>query len=140
MKLKFVTFWLVVFGALFTFLQINFQYHFFYIEQSQLFLFSGMYLADKIVLPGGLALLLSEFLVQFFIAPYVGAAIVAALLTGVGMWTAGIVRRIAPSSDFFFYIYYRHWRCFLCILILIIWCRGRLPISCCSNPFIGMCE
>lgn len=102
MKLKFVTFWLVVFGALFTFLQINFQYHFFYIEQSQLFLFSGMYLADKIVLPGGLALLLSEFLVQFFIAPYAGAAIVAALLTGVGMWTAGIVRRIAPSSDFFF--------------------------------------
>lgn len=101
MKYKLVAFWLVVFGALFAFLQLSFQYHFYYIEQSQLFLFSGSYLIQKMALPGGLALWLAEFLVQFFTVPYAGSAIVAALLTGVGIWTAAVVRRIAPSSSLF---------------------------------------
>lgn len=101
MKYKFVAFWLIVFGVLFAFLQTSFQYHFYYIEQSQLFLFSKTYVADKLVLPGGLSLLLSGFLVQFFILPYVGPAVVAALLTGVGVCTTGIIKRIAPSSKLF---------------------------------------
>ena len=101
MKYKLVAFWLVVFGALFAFLQTSFEYHFYYIEQSQLFLFSKTYAMEKLVLPGGLSMLVAEFLVQFFILPYAGPAIVAALLTGVGICTAGIVKRIAPSSAFF---------------------------------------
>lgn len=101
MKYKLVAFWLVVFGALFAFLQLFFQFHFYYIEQSQLFQFTWPYVAEGIVLPGGLSLLLSEFLVQFFIVPYAGPGIVAALLTGVGVWTAGVVRRILPSPVFF---------------------------------------
>ena len=40
MKYKLVAFWLIVFGSLFAFLQTGFEYHFYYIEQSQLFLFS----------------------------------------------------------------------------------------------------
>lgn len=101
MKYKLVAFWLVVFGALFAFLQTSFEYHFYYIEQSQLFLFSKTYAMGKLVLPGGLSMLAAEFLVQFFILPYAGPAIVAALLTGVGICTAGIVKRIAPSSALF---------------------------------------
>lgn len=99
MKSKIFIFWLVLFGALFAFLQVCFKYHFFYIEQSQLFQFSWPYITDRLLSPGGTALLLSEFLVQFFIIPYAGPAIVAALLTFAGFCTGRIVKQIAPSSD-----------------------------------------
>ena len=101
MKYKLVAFWLIVFGALFAFLQMCFEYHFYYIEQSQLFLFSEAYLRNKLLLPGGFSMLVAEFLVQFFIRPYVGALVTAVLLTGVGVCTAGIVKRIAPVSGLF---------------------------------------
>lgn len=101
MKYKLVAFWLIVFGALFAFLQMCFEYHFYYIEQSQLFLFSEAYIRNKLLLPGGFSMLVAEFLVQFFIRPYVGALVTAALLTGVGGCTAGIVKRIAPVSGLF---------------------------------------
>ena len=78
-----------------------FEYHFYYIEQSQLFLFSEAYIRNKLLLPGGFSMLVAEFLVQFFIRPYVGALVTAALLTGVGVCTAGIVKRIAPVSGLF---------------------------------------
>lgn len=101
MNYKLTAFWLVVFSALFAFLQIGYQYHFYFIEQSQLFQFSHTYLAERLFLPGGFSLLVAEFLVQFFTLPYVGAAITAALLTGVGICTAGIVKRVAPASGLF---------------------------------------
>lgn len=78
-----------------------FEYHFYYIEQSQLFLFSEAYIRNKLLLPGGFSMLVAEFLVQFFIRPYVGALVTAVLLTGVGVCTAGIVKRIAPVSGLF---------------------------------------
>jgi hypothetical protein len=101
MKYKLVAFWLIVFGALFAFLQMCFEYHFYYIEQSQLFLFSEAYIRNKLLLPGGFSMLVAEFLVQFFSRPYVGALVTAVLLTGVGVCTAGIVKRIAPVSGLF---------------------------------------
>ena len=101
MKYKLVAFWLIVFGALFAFLQMCFEYHFYYIEQSQLFLFSEAYIRNKLLLPGGFSMLVAEFLVQFFIRPYVGALVTAVLFTGVGVCTAGIVKRIAPVSGLF---------------------------------------
>ena len=101
MKYKLVAFWLIVFGALCAFLQMCFEYHFYYIEQSQLFLFSEAYIRNKLLLPGGFSMLVAEFLVQFFIRPYVGALVTAVLLTGVGVCTAGIVKRIAPVSGLF---------------------------------------
>ena len=101
MKYKLVAFWLIVFGALFAFLQMCFEYHFYYIEQSQLFLFSEAYIRNKLLLPGDFSMLVAEFLVQFFIRPYVGALVTAVLLTGVGVCTAGIVKRIAPVSGLF---------------------------------------
>lgn len=101
MKYKLVAFWLIVFGALFAFLQMCFEYHFYYIEQSRLFLFSEAYIRNKLLLPGGFSMLVAEFLVQFFIRPYVGALVTAVLLTGVGVCTAGIVKRIAPVSGLF---------------------------------------
>lgn len=78
-----------------------FRVSFYYIEQSQLFLFSEAYIRNKLLLPGGFSMLVAEFLVQFFIRPYVGALVTAVLLTGVGVCTAGIVKRIAPVSGLF---------------------------------------
>ncbi len=101
MKYKFIAFWLIVFGVLFAFLQTSLQYHFYYIEQSQLFLFSESYIGNKLLLPGGFSMLVAEFLVQFFIKPYIGALVTAALLTGVGICTAGIVKRAASASGLF---------------------------------------
>ncbi len=48
--------------------------------------------------PGGLAMVLSGCLVQFFILPNVGAMITAALLTGLGALFWAILRRIDPRS------------------------------------------
>lgn len=101
MKPKVLAFWLVVSAALFVFLQGYSKFHFFFIEQSQLFQLTWEYISGKLVLPGGLALVLSEFLVQFFILPYAGASITTGLLILVGLAVRGIVRRIAPDTGFF---------------------------------------
>lgn len=102
MKLKVIAFWLVVSAALFVFLQEYSKFHFYFIEQSQLFQLSWEYISDKLLLPGGLALVLSEFLVQFFIVPYAGAAITTGLLVLAGLAVRGIVRRIVPETNLFF--------------------------------------
>ena len=101
MKYKIAAFWGIVYCALFAFLQIYFQYHFYYIEQSQLFQNSWLYWAERMVEPGGLALWLSEWLVQFFMLPYAGPALTAGLLTLAGIVTGRIIRKIAPSSELF---------------------------------------
>lgn len=101
MKLKVIAFWLVIFCALFVFLQEYSKFHFFFIEQSQLFQFTSEYVSGKLMLPGGLALTLSEFLVQFFAYPYAGAGITATLLLVAGICLRGIVRRIAPETNMF---------------------------------------
>ena len=101
MKYRLLLFWLFLFVVLFVFLQITGEYHFYYVEQNQLFQFSGSYLITKFFYPGGLALLLAEFFVQFFALPYVGAAITAFLLTAVGICTMFILKRIAPTSELY---------------------------------------
>jgi len=99
MKYKNLLFWFVIWGILLVFFQFIYKYHFYHIEQNQLFLFSGSYIADKITSVGGLSRIISEFLLQFFIYPYVGAIITATLLTWIGIQTSAIVRRIDPESN-----------------------------------------
>ena len=69
-----------------------------YQEQNQLFLFTWDYLAERLVLPGGLADWLSEFLVQFFYVRVAGALIMAllAVLLQQLVWRAA---RPAGKSD-----------------------------------------
>ena len=101
MKLNKINAWVFVWGFLVYLLLTRFQYHFFYIEQNQLFLNVNSYGIAKLAQVGGLSGFLSEFLVQFFIYPYAGPLIVATLLTGVGMATQGVLRLVAPKSPFF---------------------------------------
>ena len=97
-----VTFWLCVYLVLFFYLQKQLAYHFFYIEQEQLFLLNISYFSSVIMEPAGLVRLLTEFCVSYFIHPYCGALIISAWLTLIGMLTAGIIKRIASSANLFF--------------------------------------
>ena len=67
MRYKQILFGLILFAILGVFLQITSKFHFFYIEQLQLFQFSGDYLADKISYPGGLSSVIGEFLTNYLL-------------------------------------------------------------------------
>lgn len=89
---------IIVFVFLFVFLRIFSEYHFYCVEQNQLFQLTRFFIVDKLMQPGGLALVISGGLVQFFIIPNAGAIITAALLTGLGALLGAILRRIDPRS------------------------------------------
>jgi hypothetical protein len=101
LKYRIILFGGLLFIALFAFLQWTNAYHFFFIEQNQLFLFSRQYIGERFFSPGGFSLLSGEFLVQFFIIPYVGAVITALLLAKVGVLTAFVCKRIAPAAPLY---------------------------------------
>lgn len=99
MKYIHFIFWFVVFVVLVVVLQTQYAFHFFYIEQFQLFQNTWAYVSDNLFRSGGLAYVLSEFFVQFFILPYWGPVILSLLFTGAGIFTWLIVRRITPKTD-----------------------------------------
>lgn len=103
MKYKRILGWGAVYLLLFVFLQIYSRFHFYYIEQSQLFQFTEEYASTKIREPGGCALLLGECMVQFFVLPYRGAALTALLLGCTGLFTHRILRLVAPQPNSFFF-------------------------------------
>lgn len=70
--------------ACFTFFQFCYPYHFFYQEQSQIFLWSWDYVSTYFEHPGGLAVLVGDFLTQFFYYLYVGATLVTLCLLALG--------------------------------------------------------
>ena len=98
MSRKLLLFWLLTGVALFVFLQVCYPYLFFFNEQSQLFLAEADYLQACIGTLGGLAKWLSEFVVQFFVYPYVGAGLTAFILTCMAYLLGKTVYRISGSS------------------------------------------
>ncbi|MCD7938326.1 MAG: DUF6057 family protein [Tannerellaceae bacterium] len=98
MRYKKLIYPVIIWGVLFLFLQYTLKYHFYHIEQNQLFLFSSSYLKERFLSIGGFSYILSDFLLQFFIYPYVGAFIIATLLTGIGIQMSLIIHRIIPGS------------------------------------------
>ena len=81
------------------FLQVTNSFHFYYIEQLQLFRYAADYWIAQLSEVGGVAALLGEGLTQYFAYPYVGPVVVAALLTGVFGWTAAILRQLQPKRE-----------------------------------------
>ena len=69
-------------------------------EQYQMFLFDIGYFLERIVLPGGLADYISEFLVQFYYMPVLGGAIIALLLMSIQATSWGLMRQYGMKSDF----------------------------------------
>ncbi len=78
----------ILFGvAVLLFFGVAYPHHLHYQEQYQLFLFDSSYMWDVIALPGGVADLLGRFCTQFFLYAWVGAAIIAVLLSVVQLLT-----------------------------------------------------
>ena len=73
--------------AVLLFFGLLYPHHLHYQEQYQLFLFDSTYVWDIVRLPGGVADLLGRFCTQFFLFAWVGAFIIALLLTLVQLLT-----------------------------------------------------
>ena len=74
----------LLFGlAVLLFFGLAYPHHLHYQEQYQLFLFDSTYVWDVMKHPGGLADLLGRFCTQFFLFAWVGAAIIALLLSAI---------------------------------------------------------
>lgn len=69
-------------------------------EQYQMFLFDIGYFLERIVLPGGLADYISEFLVQFYYMPVLGGTIIALLLMSMQAISWGLMKQYGMKSVF----------------------------------------
>ena len=84
----------LLFGvAVLLFFGLAYPHHLHYQEQYQLFLFDSSYLWDIVKQPGGVADLLGRFCTQFFLYAWVGAFIIALLLSAVQLLTMQWVGR-----------------------------------------------
>ena len=78
---------LLFFMAVLLFFGLAYPHHLHYQEQYQLFLFDSTYVWEIVKLPGGVADLLGRFCTQFFLYAWVGALIIALLLSTVQLLT-----------------------------------------------------
>ena len=82
----------LLFGlAVLLFFGLAYPHHLHYQEQYQLFLFDSTYVWDVVKHPGGVADLLGRFCTQFFLFAWVGAAIIALLLSAVQLLTLRLI-------------------------------------------------
>ena len=73
--------------AVLLFFGLAYPHHLHYQEQFQLFLFDSSYVWEIVKLPGGVADLLGRFCTQFFLFAWVGALIIALLLSAIQLLT-----------------------------------------------------
>lgn len=84
-------------GVLWVHLQTIQEPLFFYREQQQVFLFDSVYIFSILKSIGGLATLISQFLIQFFKIPFIGS-LTTALIGGVSAWLFWLtLRKIRPA-------------------------------------------
>lgn len=92
---------------IFTFLLLGFYigetqaFSLFYREQQQLFLFDSNYVIDIFQQPGGGAVLLARFIVQFFHSLYWGVILTTSLLFLIGLFTWRIIDNVGVSKCIF---------------------------------------
>ena len=88
--------------AVLLFFGLAYPHHLHYQEHYQLFLFDSTYVWDIVRLPGGVADLLGRFCTQFFLYAWVGALIIAVLLSAVQLLTLRLFRsaegRLLPTG------------------------------------------
>jgi hypothetical protein len=101
MKIRIYIFAFITFALLAVGLEWAYRYHYFFVEQNQLFLLSDHYFFETVAEPGGLAAWVAGFLVQFFALPLAGSSITALLLTAAGVLTALLCRRAAPGASLY---------------------------------------
>ena len=83
----------LLFGvAVLLFFGLAYPHHLHYQEQYQLFLFDSSYVWEIVARPGGVADLLGRFCTQFFLFAWVGALIIALLLSAVQLLTLRLIK------------------------------------------------
>ncbi len=85
--------------AVFLFFGLAYPHHLHYQEQYQLFLFDSTYMWEIVKQPGGVADLLGRFCTQFFLFAWVGAAIIAFLLSAVQLLTLSLIDNSPLTID-----------------------------------------
>ena len=81
----------LLFGvAVVLFWGLAYPHHLHYQEQYQLFLFDSTYVWEIVKLPGGLADLLGRFCTQFFLFAWIGALMIAVLLSLIQLLTMAL--------------------------------------------------
>lgn len=99
---------------LLVFLQQEYRYHFFFVEQNYMFQASWSYISSHVALPGGFSDLTGEFLMQYFMYPYAGAIITTLLLLLVAVFTNLILKRV--NADYIWLMF--AWIPALCLLFM----------------------
>ena len=90
----------LVFGlAVLLFFGLGYPHHLHYQEQFQLFLFDSTYVWEIVRVPGGVADLLGRFSTQFFLYAWVGALIIAVLLSAVQILTLLALRQVLRQAQ-----------------------------------------
>lgn len=92
----------LLFGmAVLLFFGLAYPHHLHYQEQFQLFLFDSSYVWEIVKLPGGVADLLGRFCTQFLLFAWVGALIIAILLSAVQLLILRLCNSltVAPSTE-----------------------------------------
>jgi hypothetical protein len=88
----------IIFVITFFYLFFFNDYLFFYQENISLFVYSGQYLHQAIVKPGGLLEYAGNFLTQFFFNPVYGSLIISAILALIVLAGIKINRRLSSDS------------------------------------------
>ena len=90
----------LLFGvAVFLFFGLAYPHHLHYQEQFQLFLFDSTYVWEIVRVPGGVADLLGRFSTQFFLYAWVGALIIAVLLSAVQILTLSLRQVLRQAQE-----------------------------------------
>ena len=90
----------LVFGlSVLLFFGLAYPHHLHYQEQFQLFLFDSTYVWEIVRVPGGVADLLGRFSTQFFLYAWVGALIIAVLLSAVQILTLLALRQVLRQAQ-----------------------------------------
>jgi len=77
------------------------KFHLFYLEQTQLFRFSGDYFKPFIEKPGEFIFYVGEFFSQFFVNPYLGAGIVTLLAAAICFLSHLILKKLGIKALIF---------------------------------------
>ena len=85
------------------FFGLAYPHHLHYQEQYQLFLFDSTYVWEIVRLPGGVADLLGRFSTQFFLYAWVGALIIAVLLSAIQILTLRLTNSLSNQATGWLY-------------------------------------
>ena len=94
-----ITSWLCIGLLLFSYLERQLAFHYFYIEQFRLFRFNQDYALQLFSRPGGISEYIASFLIQYFIHPHIGPLIMTCLFLFISIGVQTIWRKLSPNLE-----------------------------------------